>query len=284
MTAVMLPGAGLWRPPTTQVDLRDYDIILINTSGGKDSQTMLREVATQAAAQAVTDRMTVLYCNLGRVVWPGTAELARRQAEHYGLRFIERTRTQGDLLDHVRERGMWPSAAARYCTSEHKRGVAYKVIIELVAERGAVGHRPRVLNCMGLRAAESTARARRPALKFEKKPSSGRREVWTWLPIHDWTTQQVWASIDASGVPYHWAYDLGMSRLSCALCVLSSNADLLLAIQHNPALAHEYAKVEAEIGHDFRADVSMRQMIRKAERAPRRPAGRLCAAAAGCSA
>lgn len=66
--------------------LADFDAILVNSSDGKDSQAMLGVVATAAAAQGVLDRVTVLYCDLGHVVWPGTRELAERQAAHYGVR------------------------------------------------------------------------------------------------------------------------------------------------------------------------------------------------------
>jgi 3'-phosphoadenosine 5'-phosphosulfate sulfotransferase (PAPS reductase)/FAD synthetase len=245
------------------VKLTDYDVILVNSSGGKDSQTLLDQVATQAAAEGVTDRLTVLHCALGHVEWPGTAELARKQAEHYGLRYEERHREQGPLLDQVRARGMWPSSAARYCTSDQKRAPARKLITALVAELG-LDRQAQVLNCMGLRAAESRARAKRPMLARDDGASSGRREVWTWLPILDWTDEQVWASIRASGVPYHPAYDQGMSRLSCSLCVLASKPDLIRACQLRPALAREYAALEEEIGHRFRADISMSQLMAEA--------------------
>jgi 3'-phosphoadenosine 5'-phosphosulfate sulfotransferase (PAPS reductase)/FAD synthetase len=119
---------------------------------------MLDEVCTLASAAGVLHRVTVLHCALGHVEWPGTSELARTQAEHYGVRYEQRHREQGLLLGQVRRRGRWPSFSARYCTSDQKRGPARKLITQLVAELGDL-HRPaRVLNCMGLRAAESRAR------------------------------------------------------------------------------------------------------------------------------
>lgn len=93
----------------------------------------------------------------------------------------------------------------------------------------------------------------------------------TWLPIHDWTERQVWQRIHASGVPYHPAYDAGMSRLSCSLCVLASRADLVRAAQLRPDLAAEYAALEVEIGHRFRNDMSMADII-SAAAASNRPA------------
>lgn len=242
-------------------DLGDYDVILINSSGGKDSQAMLDVVCTLAAEHQVLDRVTVVHCNLGHVEWPGTADLARRQAEHYGVRFEERHRERGLLLEQVRARGKWPSAAARYCTSDQKRGPARKLITELVGDLGALGRPARVLNCMGLRGQESRARLTKQALSRDEAATSGKRIVDTWLPIHDWTEHQVWQCIHASGVPWHPAYDAGMSRLSCSLCVLASRSDLVRAAQLRPELAQEYADLETEIGHRFRKDLSMAEVI-----------------------
>jgi hypothetical protein len=56
-----------------------------------------------------------------------------------------------------------------------------------------------------------------------------------------------------------------MTRLSCSLCVLASRADLVRAAQLRPTLASEYAELEAEIGHRFRNDMSMADIITAAE-------------------
>lgn len=58
----------------------------------------------------------------------------------------------------------------------------------------------------------SIAYCQQARLSRDEAASSGRRTVDTWLPIHDWTEAQVWQCIRASGVPYHPAYDQGMSR------------------------------------------------------------------------
>ncbi|MFF5990621.1 MULTISPECIES: adenine nucleotide alpha hydrolase family protein [Prauserella] len=146
---------------TDDPDLARYDIILVNSSGGKDSQAMLDVVCRRAADAGVLDRITVLHCALGRVEWPGTADLARRQALHYGVRYEERHPEQGDLLTQARQRGRWPSATARYCASDQKRGPARKLVTQLVNELGTINRPAQVLNCMGLRAQESRARLKK---------------------------------------------------------------------------------------------------------------------------
>ncbi|MBE8519270.1 phosphoadenosine phosphosulfate reductase family protein [Amycolatopsis sp. H6(2020)] len=95
------------------------------------------------------------------------------------------------------------------------------------------------------------ARRQQAQLSRDEAASSGRRAIDTWLPIHDWTENQVWQRIRSSGVPYHPAYDQGVSRLSCSPRVLASRKDLVRAAQLRPELAAEYAELEAEISHRF---------------------------------
>jgi 3'-phosphoadenosine 5'-phosphosulfate sulfotransferase (PAPS reductase)/FAD synthetase len=115
----------------------------------------------------------------------------------------------------------------------------------------------RVLECVGMRAQESSGRAKMEPVSHNKRFSCATREVTTWLPIHDWKVEKVWATIKASGVPHHRAYDLGMPRLSCAFCIFSPKSALLLAAMHNPELLEEYVAVEKEIDHTFQQRQSL---------------------------
>lgn len=248
-------------------DLHSYDLVLVNSSAGKDSQAMLTHLVGLADALGVDRaRLVVVHADLGRVEWEGTRELAEEQATHYGLRFIAIARTLGDLLDQIEKRGMFPSSTARYCTSDQKTAQIAKVLTQLTAEIQA--ERPgqvRILNCLGIRAEESPARAKKDPFGFDKRASNGKRHVDRWLPIFDWTVEEVWETIRRSGVRHHWAYDAGMPRLSCCFCVLASKGALVRAAQLNPALAAEYAAVEVRIDHRFRNDLSMAQIIEEAE-------------------
>jgi 3'-phosphoadenosine 5'-phosphosulfate sulfotransferase (PAPS reductase)/FAD synthetase len=145
-------------------DLTAYDLIVVNSSAGKDSQAMLDVVAGLAADQGVTDRVVVLHCDLGEVEWDGTVELAQEQAEAYGLPFTTEAHAKG-LLERVRERRMWPGPTTRFCTSELKTGMARRATTRLLVERGldkkTTGRQAKVLHTLGLRAAESPARAKK---------------------------------------------------------------------------------------------------------------------------
>ncbi len=253
-------------------DLAAYDCLLVSSSAGKDSQASLNVTVAAARAANVLDRVVVVHADLGDAEWEGVPDLAAEHAAHYGLRF-ELTRRERDgqhytILDHAEARGKWPSSQQRWCTSDFKRGPIRTVITRLVSELRATGRvqgRPvRVLNIMGLRAEESAARARRSPYAFNAAASNGRRHVDDWYPIFEWSTAAVWQRIRTAGTRPHPAYSQGMSRLSCRLCVLASRADLVCAARLNPELADRYADVEDRIGHRFRNDLSMADIIAEA--------------------
>lgn len=264
------------------MDLRKYDIIAVSSSGGKDSQAMLHHVCSLAGQQGVADRLVVIHADLGRVEWAGTHELAREQAEEYGVPFLLTSRiggtarvsgkvyqageTFGDLLDYAERRGAWPDSSARWCTSEFKRGPILRTYTAL-AKDWRLKHgsaRPcRILDCMGLRAQESPARAKKPAFTERKRTKT--QHIDTWLPIHDWTEARVWAVIKDSGVRYHHAYDLGMPRLSCVFCIFAPKAALITAGKANPDLLREYVRIEEKIDHTFRKNLSLADVLAAVE-------------------
>jgi 3'-phosphoadenosine 5'-phosphosulfate sulfotransferase (PAPS reductase)/FAD synthetase len=246
-------------------DLTGYDWILVNSSAGKDSQTALRQVVLEADRQGVSrDRIVVAHQDLGQTVngndyeWRGVLDLAREQAEFYGLRFVVTARRQADgssddILSYVRRRGAWPSNTVRFCTSEFKRSPGARVVTMLDREvRTSRAQHVRILVVFGFRAQESTARSKRAPFEVAARMTTKSRTVHNWLPIHSWTADQVWADIKASGVRHHEAYDLGMPRLSCCFCIFAPASALEIAGRHNPELLAEYVQVEQEIGHTFR--------------------------------
>lgn len=340
-------------------DLHDFHLVVINTSGGKDSQAMMHRVVVLAKQQDYPlANVVAAHADLGRIEWDGTIGLARRQAEHFGLRFLVEKRRQGDLLQHFRARWEdlkaqataieevvreysgaargdlsrvppvsqilselhfrnakakarvrkaslrksgeaeqlapltlrelaaiaeqlrgtppWSSPTNRFCTSDHKRGQisrAYtRLTEELREERGIVG-RVKFINCFGFRAQESPARAAREpwALNRTLTTKGETRSVHDWLPIHDWDEDQVWLAIDESGAPYHWAYDRGMSRLSCRFCIFAPRNQLMIAAlqPENWELFCEYVEFEKECGFTFTQSVSLQEIKLAIERGER---------------
>lgn len=273
-------------------DLSKYHYIVINSSAGKDSQAMLDYVTELAREAGVTDRIVVVHADLGRVEWKGTKKLFFAQAAHYGHRAevvsrlggvspgrgksrhfrpydgrenaltYEKDEVYGDIIDYVARRGKWPDAANRWCTADFKTAPVRTLLTALAkqARRELGVKQARILNCLGMRAEESPKRKKMPAFEFEKEASSGVKHVDRWLPIHDWTVEDVWARIRASGVPHHEAYDLGMPRLSCCFCILASKSALKVAGKHNPELLADYVAVERLTGHKFRQDMAIEEI------------------------
>src|ERR671933_1768720 len=119
-------------PGSVVPNLSNYQWIVANSSAGKDSQAMLDYVVEQSDRAGVPRaRLVVAHADLGRVEWPGTRELAEEQARHYGLAFHAVRRRQGDLLDHIAQRGMFPSPTVRWCTSDHKRAQIHRLLKRL---------------------------------------------------------------------------------------------------------------------------------------------------------
>ncbi|MEU2264967.1 phosphoadenosine phosphosulfate reductase family protein [Streptomyces olindensis] len=295
-----LPGFGSDVP-----DLASYDWIIANISGGKDSAAMLYELFWAARDAGVLDRIVCVHADLGSAEWEGTKELAAEHAATYGLRFEVVARNGGDLIERIEERGMFPDADNRWCTSDFKRGPVRTLMTRLVQEARDAGHtgRVRILNVMGIRADESPARRKLLAFTHEgawtcpcdecvprrtraekykarkqKVPkgvgpgwgaSNTLRHVDVWYPVHTWSELDVWAAVEASGLRKHPAYLAGMPRLSCKFCVLASRSALVLSAQLNPEPAARLARIEKKIGHRFRNDLSMAEIIAEAERSPR---------------
>ena len=129
-----------------------------------------------------------------------------------------------------------------------------------------------MLNCLGFRAEESRARAKRLAAStdfFEanQRASNSKREVIDWYPIAEWTEEDVWNRIHGYKIRHltHPAYSLGMPRLSCCFCVFAPRAALIIAGKANRELLAAYVEVEAKIGHKFRVDCTMAEVAAAVE-------------------
>ncbi len=177
------------------------------------------------------------------------------------------------LLTFIAERGMFPARGRQFCTSDWKTRRIFAAWAPLVRQlRPAVGQPVRILNVLGLRAEESSERAKRPAHRAVL--STRERHVDEWLPIRDWSTREVRAVCDGSGIEHSWTYDSvpgagdwsGSTRCSCSICILGGRPDLLLAARRRPRLTALYAEVERVRRHRFRQDLAIAELIELAKR------------------
>lgn len=216
-------------------------LFVINSSGGKDSQAM-----TIALAQRLPrDQLVIVHADLGAVEWEGC--LDHIKATGFNLPVRVTRNPNKDFLSMVEQRGMFPSPTTRQCTSDLKRGPIEREVRHYLKANPRFGGL--VVNCMGMRAEESSSRSKLTPFKKNERNSIAGREWHDWLPIHDWTIDQVWEAIAGAGQQPHPAYGLGMSRLSCRFCVMSSDRDLTIAAQNSPELYARYVALEKQIGH-----------------------------------
>lgn len=214
-------------------------LFVVNHSGGKDSQAMLAKVR----AIVPDDQLLVVHAALGDVEWEGTEDHVR--ATSAGLPVIIAHPVTG-FFDMVERRGMFPDASRRQCTSDLKRTpIEREVRRYLKANPRFAGL---VVNCMGMRAQESTNRAKLATFKRSERNSKAGRSWFEWLPIHDWTVDQVFGAIARAGQVPHWAYAAGMSRLSCCFCIMASKDDLTTAAKLKPDLYRRYVETERRLG------------------------------------
>ena len=216
-------------------------LVAINHSGGKDSQAMTLRLL---GAGIPRDQILIIHASLGEVEWPGTITHIKRTT--HGLPLLV-TRADKTFFDMVRVRGMFPSPKYRQCTSDLKRGPIEKALRRYLKDQPHFGGR--VISAMGMRAEESSSRSKRPVVQASARNSKAGRRWINWLPIHDMSETEVFATITAGGQKPHWAYAKGMSRLSCSFCIMSSRADLACAARLRPRLFDHYAQLERDLDH-----------------------------------
>ena len=211
-------------------------LFVVNHSGGKDSQAMTAQLSKVIPA----NQLHVVHAHLPGVEWEGTLDHIVDNIGQLPLTVVQAGKT---FLEMVKHRGMWPSPSYRQCTSDLKRGPIEKAIRHEVKKRGNL----LIVNCMGMRAQESSSRSKLDTFKLNKRNSKAGREWYDWLPIHDMLEEEVFEVIRKAGQEAHWAYSKGMSRLSCCFCIMANEKDLKIAAEHNPELFEEIAQMERDI-------------------------------------
>ncbi len=208
-------------------------LFVVNHSGGKDSQAMFLYLF----GLVPKEQLLTIHAELAEVDWPDIP--AHIVETTYGVP-LTLCRAPRTFFEIVERRQMFPSPRMRWCTSDLKRGGIEKAIRATGAKL--------IVSCDGRRAQESPNRSRIEPFSLSERNSKAGREWYEWLPIHDWTIEQVFERIASAGQNPHWAYAAGMGRLSCSFCVMSSAADLRTAAQLRPDLYKKYVATEKAIG------------------------------------
>lgn len=248
-------------------------LFVINHSGGKDSQAMMIALL---AMGVLPSQIVVVHASLGEVEWDGALELAQKQAADAGVPFIV-AKAEKTLLSMVERRfetrpevPSWPSASHRQCTSDLKRGPIQREIRRFAKANGKL----LIVNCIGIRKAESVSRSKLKPWVYSEANSKAGREWYDWLPIFDMTTDGVFRTIVEAGQLPHPAYQLnvdtlkpeGNARLSCVFCIMGSPEDIANGAKHRPDLLERYVALEEKTGYTMHMSrKSLKQLVAEGE-------------------
>lgn len=236
-------------------------LIVCNHSGGKDSQALYRYLE-KAVPQ---DQLIVVHADLGEMEWDGVQAHIRATINH-PLHVVRAKKTFVEMVEH---RGMFPSTQFRQCTSDLKRSPINTFVRRYANQHGYTT----VLNATGIRAEESSNRAKKDAFKINAKETNSKRTWYEWLPIFTYTLADVLASeghtveelnfrrevYNDLGMKecalnewkFHHAYVRGMSRLSCCFCIMASKHDLKVSARENPEKFARMVALEKKVNHSL---------------------------------
>lgn len=169
---------------------------VVNHSGGKDSTRMLGFVRRRLPDAPTYVVMADTGFEHRKPI--SAADFARQRCAEFGLELTVVRNPKRTYLQMVEQRGMFPSAQYRQCTSDLKRGPVEKYIRSLP-------HRV-IVNCIGIRAEESNARSRLSPLQLNRNLTTFTRTVYNWFPIFDQTLGQVLAWHWVNAVRLHPVY------------------------------------------------------------------------------
>tara|TARA_R110000803_G_scaffold166755_6_gene230053 strand:- start:2916 stop:3740 length:825 start_codon:yes stop_codon:yes gene_type:complete len=256
--------------------IEDNAIFFLSHSGGKDSQAMYLVLSGIIPAE----QLVVVHAHLGKVEHAGVISHIESTIDQ-PLNVIKANWKDGsekDLLDMVgrrhdklqaagKENAPWFSSSQRYCTSDMKRDPIHKFIRQTMKARGS----KLAVNVTGMRAEESSARAKLSEWDTCSRLCTAGRTVYEWRPIHAWTIDMVFTAIERAGQTAHPAYygdnisekapRGGNERLSCVFCMMASSNDLRNGARANPELAREYVQMERDTGYTMFHKKSLESVI-----------------------
>lgn len=276
--------------------LKDGAPLVVSVSGGKDSDAAAKRLATVRQERRWQGEFILLHADLGRAEWSFSLPHCEVLARNLGAEFVV-VRRDHDLFEGFERRWKklvaegkktppFPSPKNRYCTSDWKTAECNKWI------RNRFDDATAVVSAWGLRAEESSKRAKRLPCETNKKASAlvqKNRQVWNWQPIHKWKLADVWHEIGLTldelaayqaaweaawkerdsatqtalmaEFPAHPAYLFGNERVSCVECILASEHDLRNGARYQPRAAAAIIDLEHRSGFTFLHEKSLEEIV-----------------------
>ncbi len=250
MNQILLPGLEkhltiqpfqVATTPTVDTLLRAHAPVALGVSGGKDSSAMSLVVNSYLDEIGHAGPRILIHSDLGRVEWRESLPWCQKLADRLGLELVVVRRAAGDLLDRWRVRWQnnvtryanletvclvlpWSTPSMLFCRSELKAAIICRELVQRFPGR-------EILSPTGIRREESSTRACAPISAPQLRLTSKTQKTsgHDWHPIADWTLSEVLAYHRLRSFPLHPGYTRGMTRISCAFCVMGSAGDLAVS-------------------------------------------------------
>lgn len=200
-------------------------VVVASVSGGKDSAAM----SLWLTENGVEHRR--VFADTG---WehPATYEYLRGPlTERLGP--IEEVRGTKSMVELIRHKGMFPSRLRRFCTEDLK-------VRPLIAYVRSVDGE--CINAVGIRAAESQARAKLPEWEH-----SDAFDCDVWRPLIRWTEQHVIDIHQRHGLAPNPLYLRGAERVGCFPCIFARKREIALVADLWPGRIDEIRQLEADV-------------------------------------
>jgi 3'-phosphoadenosine 5'-phosphosulfate sulfotransferase (PAPS reductase)/FAD synthetase len=261
-------------PPLETTDIIDTLIaigspIAGGLSGGKDSSLMAWRLKKYLEEVGYIGEYIFVHADLGRIEHTDSRPSCQRIADLLGVELVVVRREKGDMVDRWLQRWRdncqryadllcvklilpWSTASMRFCTSELKTAIICRYLVERFKYQT-------ILSAVGLRREESSTRAKAPICSVQTKLESKTFGTtgYNWNPILAWTLDDVLIYHQTHNIPLHEAYTtFGMSRVSCAFCILSSLLDLMASATdtRNHDVYRELVDIEIASAFSFQSD------------------------------
>lgn len=209
------------------LDLRDGETVVVSMSGGKDSTAL----ACALLRSMPRERLRFVFADTGWESADTYAYLGEIERV-LGIK-IEVAKSDG-MRSAVLRHASFPSRIRRWCTDELKMAPLRKWLDESGVESPVFA--------VGVRAEESEARS-----KYAVREWSEGLDCETWRPILEWSTADVVAEIEASGLAMNPLYLRGYNRVGCYPCIFASKSELLRIGEDDPAAFERLGEIERDL-------------------------------------
>lgn len=231
-------------------EVLDADVLFVSHSGGADSQATLAVLKRLG----LLDKVVIVHSDLGEMEWEEMKPWIEKNSFGLPCHVVQ---ADFDFFEMVRKYNRIPSGMNQFCTDMLKTEPIKEFNHQWMYDNGL----KTAINVTGMRAQESPRRAKKKPFTLSKgKGTSGMHMVrkhpdhtiYDWMPIFEFTYEEVREEIADAGQDVHWVYKEGFSRLSCAMCVNGRIGEHQKAAKMRPKLAKKMAELEREVGRTLR--------------------------------